>query len=104
MRVRVVIALGDVVQSKNGPFIARDGEADGVRPGGIGEARTATAGVPEIAAALAVGGIRQPWIGRERVACAAPGAAQRQHGALRIARIHTRDARLEKGARHWEVS
>jgi hypothetical protein len=104
MRERVVIALGDVVESKDGAIVAGDGETDGVRAAIVGESRADAAGVAEIAAAFDIGGFRLPGVGGDRATNAAPGAAQREHGGLGIARIDARCARMEIRARHSEVS
>ncbi len=104
MRVRVVIALGDVVQSKDSAIVAGDGETDGVRAAVVGKSRADAAGVAEIAAAFDVGRLRLPGVVRDRAANAAPCAAEREHGGLRIPGIEARRARMEIGARHSEVS
>lgn len=104
MRVRVVIALGDVVQSKDGVIVAGDGETDGVRPAIVGKSRADAAGVAEIAASFDVGRLRLPSVAWDRAANAAPRAAEREHGGLRIARIEARRTGMEIGARHSEVS
>jgi len=100
----MVIALGDVVESKDGAIVAGDGETDGVRAAIVGESRADAAGVAEIAAAFEIGGFRLPGVARDRATKAAPGAAEREHGGLWIARIDARRARMEIRARHSEVS
>ena len=104
MRERVVIALSDVVESKDGPIVTGYGEADGVRTAIVRESRADAAGVAEIAAAFEIGSFRLPGVAGDRLANAAPRAAQRQHGGLGIARIDARCARMEIRARHSEVS
>jgi hypothetical protein len=101
---RVVIAFRDVVQSKDGALVATYGEADGIRPAVIGEARADAPGVAEIAAAFEVGGFRLPSVLGDRAANPAPRSTEREHGGLRIARIEARRARMEIRARHSEVS
>ena len=101
---RVVIALSDVVESKDDAIVAGDGETDGVRAVIVGESRADAASVAEIATALEIGGFRLPGVAGDGAANTAPGAAEREHGGLGIARIDARRARMEIGARHSEVS
>lgn len=77
MRIWVVIALSDVVQSKDGAIVAGDGETNGVWAAMVREARADAAGVAEIATAFNVGRFRLPGVAGDRAANAAPRAAER---------------------------
>jgi hypothetical protein len=101
VRVWMVIALEHVIDADEVAGILGDGESDGVRPLGSGEAGTGAAGVPEVAERQqgslvgltgAVGG---------RVAKAGPEGAQGEHRMLRIGVAAARCRGAKMGAGHF---